>query len=125
MPASGDNYLYLNTNLFCLAGKNPFINEERFSDIDFEYLNNLSVSSTYHIAEQYKIESLPKPTTVVMPDQSIVFRRFVAQQNGVILVRYAITHKSVHYPLKDYPDLRGFYKKIYELLNEPIVLKRI
>jgi len=125
LPASGDNYLYLNTNLFCLAGKNPFINEERFSDIDFEHLNNLSVSSTYHIAEQYKIESLPKPTTVVMPDQSIVFRRFVAQQNGVILVRYAITHKSVRYPLKDYPDLRGFYKKIYELLNEPIVLKRI
>jgi hypothetical protein len=124
IPTSNGDYLYLGANFFSLAGKNPFASENRFSDIDFSYNNNISVSGSYSIANGYKVESLPKSITSIMPDGSIVFKRTIAQENGTILIRYAITHKAIHYRVSDYPDLRAFYKEMYELLNEPIVLKK-
>jgi hypothetical protein len=124
LQASGDSYLYLNPNIFSLPGRNPFTNEDRLSDIDFRFNNNLSINITFHVADKYITESLPKTITILMPDQSIMFKRFTAQENGVILIRYTIIHKSEYYPAKEYQNLRGFYKKMYELLNEPVVLKK-
>jgi len=119
-----ENYIYFKTNLFMTMGANPFLSESRFSDIDFGYLDNYSVSGIYKLPEGYKTEALPKSITIVMPDQSIVFKRIVAEDNGTVVVRYALNHKKTIYFSDNYQDLRGFYKKMYEMLNEQIVLKR-
>ena len=119
-----ENYIYFKTNLFMTMGANPFLSESRFSDIDFGYLDNYSVSGIYKLPEGYKTEALPKSITIVMPDQSIVFKRIVAEDNGTVVVRYALNHKKTIYFSDNYQDLRGFYKKMYEMLNEQIVLKK-
>ena len=59
-----------------------------------------------------------------MPDRSIIFKRIVAEDNGTLVVRFALTHKKTYYFSDEYQDLRGFYKKMYEMLNEQIVLKK-
>jgi len=40
LPGSDGNYIYLNPNLFTPLKSNPFLNEKRSTDIDFEYLRN-------------------------------------------------------------------------------------
>ncbi len=124
LSGSDENYIYFNTNLFTLMGVNPFVNETRFSDIDFGYRDNYSINSIYKLPAGYKTDALPKTITIIMPDKSIIFKRTVAEENGTILVRYSLNHLKTIYFKKDYQDIRGFYKKMYELLNEQIVLKK-
>jgi len=60
-----------------------------------------------------------------MPDKSISFTRMVAQQGGAISVRFDISrHRSV-FSKENYAELASFYKKMYEMLNEQIVLKKL
>jgi hypothetical protein len=72
----------------------------------------------------YKIDGLPKSVSMVMPDKSISFKRIVAEQDGSILVHYIIDFKKVAFSAGEYPGVHDFYKKMYELLNEQIVLKK-
>jgi hypothetical protein len=124
LPGSDGNYIYFNGNLFNSMGKNPFFKDERFSDIDFGYLDNYAVYGVYKMPDGYKSEALPKSISVMMPDQSMVFKRTVAEDGGTILVKYVLSHRKTIYFREDYPDIQGFYKKMYELLNEQIVLKK-
>ena len=124
LPGADQNYLYVNTNSFNVMGENPFKSEERFSNIDFGFKDNFSINNVYKLPPGYKTDVLPKSITIIIPDQSITFKRTVAEENGIISVRYVLIHKKTLYFREDYQDIRGFYKKMYELLNEQIVLKK-
>jgi hypothetical protein len=124
LTGSDEQYIYFNTNLFSLMGDNPFISNSRYSDIDFGYRRDFSISGIYKVPDGYKVDALPKSITSFMPDRSIMFKRVVVQDKGTILVRYTIDHKKSLYFAKDYPDIKAFYKSMYDLLNEQIVLKK-
>ena len=124
LAGSDENYIYFNANLIPVIEDNPFKSENRFSDIDFGYRDNFSLSAIFKLPAGYKTDVLPKSVTIVMPDQSLVFKRVVAEDNGTVVVRFMINHIKTVYFTEDYQDLRGFYKKMYELLNEQIVLKK-
>ena len=103
---------------------NPFLSENRHTDIDFGYLHNLAINGIYTIPTGYKIDALPKNISMTMPDRSITFRRIVAEQDGKIAVRYTISYQKSIYFKEDYADFHEFFKKMYEMLNEQIVLKK-
>jgi len=48
----------------------------------------------------------------------------VAEQEGNIVVRYAISYNKIEYPKDDYTDFHEFFKKMHEMLNEQIILKK-
>lgn len=124
LPGSDGTYIYVNTNLFTSVHDNPFLSEERFSDIDLAYRSQYAISGVYKIPSGYKPDAIPQATTLVMPDQSIVFRRMVVQQDGSVMVRYTIDYRKTLYNKEDYPQLHDFYKKMHEMLDEQIVLKK-
>jgi len=59
-----------------------------------------------------------------MPDTSIVFRRKFVEQDGTIVARILIQFKKTVFFAEDYPALFDFYKKMYDMMNEQIVLKK-
>jgi hypothetical protein len=124
LTGSDEHYIYFNANLFTLMGENPFKKEERFSDIDFGYRDNYAINGLYKIPAGFKADSLPKSVTIVMPDTSIIFKRIVAENEGTILVKYSLNHKKTIYFKEDYQDVRGFYKKMYDLISEQLILKK-
>jgi hypothetical protein len=124
LPGSDEKYIYFSPNLFTGISVNPFINESRFSDIDFVYLNNYLINGRYKLPKGYKIDALPKSITIVMPDNTISFKRIVGEMEGHIIVNYAIKFKKARYSKDEYFILREFYKKMYEMLDEQIVLKK-
>jgi hypothetical protein len=125
LTGSDNNYIYFNPNLFTSLRTNPFLSENRFSDIDFGCRNYYNVNGVYKIPAGFKPEALPKSMTIVMPDQSISFKRIVAEQDGSIIVRYLIDYKQSVYFKENYLDLREFYKQMHDMLNEQIVLKKV
>lgn len=124
LPSSDDSYIYFNPNLFTGLNNNPFLSKDRFTNVDFKYLNNYIISGRYKLPQGYKIEALPKSISLLMPDTSIKFKRIVAEQEGYIMIRYLIDFKKSYYIKEDYPLLFAFYKKMYEMLNEQIILKK-
>lgn len=124
LAGSDENYIYLNPNLFTSLKTNPFLSEKRMTDIDFGYRQNYTISSVYKIPAGYKADALPKSVTIVMPDKSVSFKRLVAEQDGSIVVRYSINYNKISYPKDDYPDFHEFFKKMHEMLNEQIILKK-
>ncbi|MDB5136966.1 MAG: hypothetical protein JWP37_3569 [Mucilaginibacter sp.] len=124
LPNTDENYIYFNPNLFTGLYTNPFLSEDRFSDIDFGCLKNYNINGRYKIPSGYKINALPKSMNMLIPDKSISFKRIVAEQEGYIIVHYVIDFKKSFYAKDDYPDVRAFYKKMQEMLNEQIVLKK-
>ena len=125
LSGSGADYLYFNPNIFSAFKKNPFLSEKRLSDIDFGYLTSYSIIGIYKMPAGYKTEALPKNVRLEMPDKSISFTRIIAEQDGALSVRYATDVKKSIFLKEDYAGFREFYKKIYELLNEQIVLKKL
>lgn len=124
LAGSDENYIYLNPNLFTSLKTNPFLSENRMTDVDFRYLRNYAVSGMYKVPAGYKVDALPKSLTIVMPDKGVSFRRIVAEQDGSIIVRYSISYNKTQYSKDDYPDFHEFFKKMHEMLNEQIILKK-
>ncbi len=119
------NYMYFNPNLFTGFEINPFLSEERISNIEFGSINTYSVNGRYQIPKGYKVDVLPTQTSLVMPDKSINFRRTIGEAEGVISVQYLINFKRSFFTQQEYRSIRDFYKKMYEMLNEQVVLKKI
>ncbi len=124
MAGVDGDYIYFNTNLFTGLDTNPFISDTRFSDIDFIYLNRYLINGRYKIPAGYMVDALPKPQTVVMPDKSISFKRTIGEVAGAVIVNYIISFAKAKYSRDEYKDLHDFYKQMYELLNEQVVLKK-
>jgi len=124
LAGSDENYIYFNPNLFTSLHKNPFLSDTRATDIDFGYLDDLTLNGMYKVPAGYKIDALPKNISMTTPDKSITFRRLIAEQDGTIAVRYSIMYNKSIYFKENYADFHEFFKKMYEMLNEQIVLKK-
>lgn len=124
LTGSDKDYIYFNSNLFSSMQTNPFLSENRFSNVDFGHVDNYNLTGIYTLPAGYKVDALPKSLSIVMPDESISCKRMIVEQDGKIMVRYSINYKKIMYMKDNYPDLHAFYKKMYELLNEQIVLKK-
>jgi len=124
LTSSDDKYIFINPNLFTGFRTNPFLSEKRKSTIDFGNLNLYSIKGLYKCPTGYKTESIPKPVSLSMPDNSISFKRIVSEEDGSILVNYSISFKKAIFTTDEYPGIRDFYKKMFEMLNEQIVLKK-
>lgn len=124
LAASDENYIYVNPNIFTPLKSNPFLSDNRMTDIDFAYRRSYSISGTYKIPAGYKSDALPKSVSMVMPDKSFSFKRLVAEQDGVIVVRFSINYNVPEYSKEFYPEFHDFFKKMNEMMNEQIVLKK-
>jgi hypothetical protein len=124
LAGSDGNYIYFNTNKLSSLHNNPFLSEARTTDVALDYLKSYLIKGTYKIPQGFKIDALPKNITLTMPDNSISFRRIIGEQNGAFVAMYTINYKSTLFFKEDYANLHEFYKKMYELLNEQVVLKK-
>jgi len=127
LSAAGDNYVYFNPNLFTPLRVNPFLSNERFSDIDFGNCNVYSINGIYKLPAGYKVDVLPQNALLNMYDKSIIFRRIINEdkEDGRLTVSYSITYKRAIYGVSEYKSLWEFYKKMFDMINEPIVLKKV
>lgn len=124
LTASDENYIYFNPNLFTSFGKNPFLNKDRVSDVDFIFENTYVISGDYTIPKGYKIDVLPQSRVIMIEDKSISFRRIIGEQDGHILVHYVISRKKSYYTQDEYQALYSFYKEMFRMMSEQIVFKK-
>ena len=120
------DYLILSPPLFLDMEANPFISPTRFTDINFGSRQRLTYNAHLRLPDGLTIDALPKDITLIMPDTSIQFSRMLAviQDGRSVIFRLSIEFRKSAYTASAYPALHAFYKKMYGLLNEPILLKK-
>jgi len=121
--ASGD-YEYFPLNLFQGLEKNPFIADQRLTDIDFGYKQTFQVVGKIYIPDGYQFDVLPKNIKMIMPDTSIVFTRMMQADSSSIDLRITLNFEKPVYAAGDYPLFKEFYKKLFATLNEQVVIKK-
>ena len=117
-------YKNFELSLFSELVKNPFIAGERHSDIDFGFLKEYSLFGNYLLPDGYKFEELPENISMIMPDTSIVFTRFLLAEDNLLNVRMTLSFKQTYFLATDYPDMAAFYKKMVGKLEEQIVIRK-
>jgi hypothetical protein len=124
LTGADDNYIYFNSNLFTALKTNPFLSESRVTDIDFGYRDNYAITGIFKLPAGYKVDAMPKNISMMIPDKSIVFKRLVVEQDGSVMIRLSVDFKQSMYFKENYPEFHEFCKKMYEMLNEQVVLKK-
>jgi hypothetical protein len=123
LNSSGD-YQYFTLNMFTDLDKNPFTNFNRTSDIDFGVSRSYGIFGIYEIPENYAVEELPKNMAMIMPDTSIILKRIMQVDGNTLSVRINLDfQRSIYFPA-EYEEFKEFYKKLFGILNEQIVLKK-
>lgn len=123
LSSSGD-YKYFSLNLFQGLEKNPFIADDRKTDIDLNYPKSYMILGKVDIPEGYQFEELPKNIKMIMPDTSIVMERLIQPGDGFINFRITLNFDHSYYPANIYPAFHEFYKQLFSKLNEQIVIKK-
>jgi hypothetical protein len=121
--SSGD-YKYFSVNLFTGLEKNPFVADNRFSDVFFGTNQNYQVVANITIPETYEFEALPKSVRMIMPDTSISITRRINAEKNILAVRISLEFKKPFYTAEEYPDFKEFYKQLFALLNEQYAIRK-
>lgn len=121
---SGGEYSFLPFNIFSGLGKNPFVEEKRLTDIDFIYPKKYVISGSYFLPDEFVVYELPKNKKMLMPDSSIELTRLVQQEKNTISFRLTLDLSAHAYTAEAYPLIKEFFKKMYAILDERIVLKK-
>jgi Domain of Unknown Function with PDB structure (DUF3857) len=120
---SGD-YAYFNTNLFTGLEENPFVAENRISDIDFGHNRRIALNTRVVLPDNYQVDELPKNIRMIMPDTSISFSRSYFQEENTVALRIVLEFNRPVFAAAEYPEFKDFYKKMFEMLSEQVVLKK-
>lgn len=118
------NYRYFSANIFSGLEKNPFISEERFSDVFFGVNQQYSLVGNITIPKGYVFEQLPKNVRMIMPDTSIIISRLNSVHENVLSTRFVLEFKKPVFTPEEYPYFMEFYKKLIDLLNEQYVVRK-
>jgi len=121
---SGGEYFFLPYGLFTGIGKNPFIEENRVMNIDFDFPKSYVITGTYFLPDNYVANALPKNTRMIMPDTSIALSRVMQLDGNILSFRFTLDVKVPGYEAESYPYIKEFYKKMYAILDERIVLQK-
>jgi hypothetical protein len=124
LSASG-NYKYFSTNLFIGLEENPFTSEQRFSDIFFGANQRYTIIESFIIPDGFAFDEMPKNIKMIMPDTSIVFTRNISVQNDALNMHITLEFKRPVFRVGEYEPFREFYSKLFGMLNEQIVIKKI
>jgi hypothetical protein len=123
-PTASGDYKLINLNLFSGITKNPFISDIRFTNIDYGCLQSYTVTEAITLPPSMKLENMPKNIRLIMPDTSIALSRYVQVENNILSVKYSIKTARSVFTADEYEYVRSFYKKMAEIMNEQIVLKK-
>ncbi|MGN6532016.1 MAG: DUF3857 domain-containing protein [Ginsengibacter sp.] len=121
---SSGEYKYFTLNLFQGLEKNPFIADDRKTDIDFNYRKSYTIVGKVIIPDGYEFDELPKNVRMIMPDTSISLQRLIQPGDNSIDFRINLDFSKSFYVASTYPLLQEFYKKLFSTLNEQIVIKK-
>ena len=84
------------------------------------------LNNVVHLPAGYAVDALPKNVRLINADKTVNFTReiYYSAENSQLIARIKIDFSKSQYGSDEYPDVKEFFKKMSDLLNEQVVLKK-
>jgi hypothetical protein len=126
VETNDDNFLYLKPFVHVPFLSNPFIRENRKSNIDFPFIQDYKFVTIITVKDGYTYE-VPANFNAILNENSISMKYSTSYNTEVkrltILADMKIFKTS--YTPEEYPDLRAAFEAMVNKLNEPVILKKM
>jgi hypothetical protein len=123
LPEQSGDYYLLHYNFFPEFKKNPFTTEYRFTPIDFGHKASYKFTGTFTLPHNLVPESLPKTVSENTWDNALMISRKVERSGNTLSISVEIILNRYEFVAEEYQMVKGFFKKVEEMFNEPVVLK--
>ncbi len=124
-PTSTNQYYYFKPLLLYSLEDNPFLADVRQTDIDMGCNQQFFFQMSISIPAGMTYDYFPENISLRNSDSSIVFKRQSILEGKQAFVKISIDYNKPYFKKEEYPIVKEFFKKLYILLNEQIVLKKI
>jgi hypothetical protein len=121
---SGD-FIYLTPAFFSHFNENKFKLEQRNYPVDIPYPFKERIIFDLSVPSGYRVESLPEPTRLVLPNNGARFQYNIESKEGKVLFNCNLQVNQLHFEPEEYDQLRSFFGMVAEKLGEQVVLKRM
>ncbi|MFY0713838.1 DUF3857 domain-containing protein [Seonamhaeicola sp. NFXS20] len=117
--------MYFSPLFYLKTNENPFKLEKREFPVDFGYPSETSYRFIITIPEGYKIESIPEPAAMALPDNLGSFKyNVVGKGNSIQVAVSTQINQAIIIPLY-YESLKEYFNKFIQKEAEQIVLTKI
>jgi len=117
--------IYFSPTLFKTTSENPFRLETRNYPIDFGYPWAEKLLVSVKIPEGYKVESIPDPLAVSLPNDAGSFKYFIQNTPAEVKITVNFNMNSAIIGAQDYSALKELYRLLVEKETEKVVLSKI
>ena len=119
-----DKFYFINPGFFSSNKQSPFTKSDRNTDIDFGCNQQLILTFLLNIPPTFQVESLPQNIIVRAPDSSFFYQRFVSVKESQLYLKETFEIQRSVFGKEEYPNIQEFFKRIYALKSEEIILKK-
>ncbi len=121
-----NNFVMVNYGLNHNFAQNPFKATERFYPIQFLYPQEYVHNFTLNIPADYTVESVPDGLKLTFSSDKAIDFSFISDRSteGKVQIHTKLSINRVDFLAEDYENMRLFFDKVAEKLNETIVLKK-
>ncbi len=117
--------IYFSPLFFFKTNENPFKLEKREFPVDFGYPSQSTYRLTVKMPEGYKIEAIPEPIVLALPDKLGTFKYNISEKGGAIqLIAETYINESRISSIY-YEALKAYFSALVEKESEQIVLTKV
>jgi hypothetical protein len=120
---STGEYSFLSFNWFTGLQNNPFIVNDRFSNINFGYKKTINLTYLVNVPANFKVDALPKNIKLVNPDNTVSFTRQFYQEGAQLMAKISVNIDKTLFNVGEYGQVQDFFKQMVNLMNEQVILK--
>ena len=119
----GDKILF-SPLLFETMEKNRYTLEDRKYPVDYNYPVSEVYTFNYTLPAGYKVESLPQPVTLKLPDNSISISYNIQSVDNKIQIEYRRDVNKILFLPEEYNKLKNLYDQLVKKHAEQVILKK-
>ena len=123
-PGTAGNFYYFNPQFLGNQDKNPFLQKERQTDIDFGSNQKISMELIVSLPKGFSIEHLPKNVLMRSSDTTISYSRMIFSDESTIVYRQDFEIRRPFFFREEYKAVHEFFEKMFAYLQEELVFKK-
>ena len=123
-PQNTGDFYFIDPQILTTTNKNPFLADKRFTDIDFGCNQMFILTMQIHFPSSFQPDNLPKNMTIRAPDSSFFYKVTYSTDKESIYVSQLFEVKRALFSKDEYAGIQDFFKRMYTLMAEEIILKK-